>query len=270
MRTLRKGDKGEDVKTLQKLLGVAVDGDFGQKTHAAVVAFQKAHADICGAADGIVGEKTWKALGIADSKCVDPSVVFLPISKQITKSANRPIKYLAIHYTAGISSYAGCTRALRNVFQSGSASADFAVDDKDMAQYNPDVRNYYCWAVGGSKKPGATLHGIATNKNTISIEICSSLKDGYDRRYANHEGWYFTEKVLDNAARLAKLLMKKYNIPVERVIRHYDVTGKICPGVKGWNLAPLYDKNGKRTGKNNDDSEWIKFKERLSTIVEIT
>ena len=29
MRTLRKGDTGEDVKTLQRLLGVAVDGVDG-------------------------------------------------------------------------------------------------------------------------------------------------------------------------------------------------------------------------------------------------
>ena len=260
MRTLRKGDTGEDVKTLQRLLGVAVDGDFGQKTHDALVAWQKAHGLV---ADGIAGLKTWSALGVTDTKCVDPSVVFLPISKQITKSPNRPIKYLAIHYTAGSSSAAGCTRALRNVFQNGAASADFAVDDKEMAQYNPDVKNYYCWAVGGSKKPGATLHGIATNKNTISIEICSSLKSGYDRRYANHEGWYFTEKALDNAVKLAKMLMQKYNIPVERVIRHYSVTGKICPGVVNWTPTRIYDAKGKPTNRFGNESEWIKFKERL-------
>ena len=260
MRTLRKGDKGDDVKTLQRLLGVAVDGDFGQKTHDALVAWQKAHGLV---ADGIAGEKTWKALGVTDSKCVDPSVVFLPISKQITKSPNRPIKYLAIHYTAGSSSAAGCTRALRNVFQNGAASADFAVDDKEMAQYNPDVRNYYCWAVGGSKKPGATLHGIATNKNTISIEICSSMKSGYDHRVANHKGWYFTEKALDNAVKLAKILMRKYNIPLERVIRHYSVTGKICPGVVNWTPTRIYDAKGKPTNRFGNESEWIKFKERL-------
>ena len=60
MTTLRKGSKGDDVRTLQKALSryypvVVVDGDFGQKTHDAVVAFQKAHAKECGAADGIVG-----------------------------------------------------------------------------------------------------------------------------------------------------------------------------------------------------------------------
>ena len=44
MKTLKKGCKGDEVKTLQKLLGVAVDGDFGPKTEAAVIAFQKAQS----------------------------------------------------------------------------------------------------------------------------------------------------------------------------------------------------------------------------------
>lgn len=268
MSTLKKGSSGDGVKALQRALnkvmnaGLVEDGDFGERTRLAVVAFQKSKGLV---ADGIAGCKTLEALGVAltaDGKD-EVSLTYLPISAQITKSINRPIKFLAIHYTAGTSSYAGCVRALRNVFQHGSASADYAVDDKEMAQYNPDVSNYYCWAVGGSKKPGATLHGIATNRNTISIEICSSLKKGYDRKYANHEGWYFTEATLNNAVRLAKFLMRKYNIPIERVVRHYDVTGKCCPGIAGWNDGVMYTADGKPTKERNNSSEWLKFKERL-------
>lgn len=46
-RTLRKGRNGEDVKALQRFLGLegeAVDGDYGPATAALVVAWQKAHA----------------------------------------------------------------------------------------------------------------------------------------------------------------------------------------------------------------------------------
>lgn len=57
--TLKVGSKGADVKTLQKKLGITVDGDFGPKTKAAVVAFQKKHSLI---ADGVVGSQTWAAL----------------------------------------------------------------------------------------------------------------------------------------------------------------------------------------------------------------
>jgi len=66
--TLRRGNQGEAVEELQALLNAKygadldMDGNFGKATEAAVRAFQKAH-DLT--ADGIVGPKTWKALGVS-------------------------------------------------------------------------------------------------------------------------------------------------------------------------------------------------------------
>ncbi|MDP9795016.1 peptidoglycan hydrolase-like protein with peptidoglycan-binding domain [Catenuloplanes nepalensis] len=63
--TVRQGDNGAAVRAVQVLLNkkrrlsLAVDGDFGSGTHAAVVAFQN-HAGIT--ADGIVGPTTWQNL----------------------------------------------------------------------------------------------------------------------------------------------------------------------------------------------------------------
>ena len=45
--------------------------------------------------------------------------------------------------------------------------------------------------------------------------------------------------------------MNIYNIPIANVVRHYDVTGKWCPGVVGWN-----------ENTSNIDM-WIDFKNRL-------
>jgi murein DD-endopeptidase MepM/ murein hydrolase activator NlpD len=59
-KTVKKGSKGTDVKYLQSKLGITADGDFGPKTHAAVVAFQGSKGLV---ADGIVGPKTWAAIG---------------------------------------------------------------------------------------------------------------------------------------------------------------------------------------------------------------
>lgn len=58
-RTLQRGNTGEDVRTLQRLLKVSVDGKFGKETEEAVIAFQKTHGLH---QDGVVGPQTWQAL----------------------------------------------------------------------------------------------------------------------------------------------------------------------------------------------------------------
>ena len=258
MLTLKRGSKGEAVRTLQERLCLSVDGVFGAKTEAAVRAFQSAHSLT---PDGIVGEKTWGALGVSEViKSVDPSVVYLPLKVHISK-ATRVIKYLAIHYTAGATSKAGAARAVKRVFEQRKASADFAVDDKEIVQFNPDPTNYYCWAVGDKKAAGALAD--VTNRNTISIEICSNLAKGTSAAVPNHSGWHFTDAAIENALKLARILMRKYNIPCERVIRHYDASGKLCPGLVGWNDGALYTTEGKSAGKRNDSDKWQEFKRKL-------
>lgn len=276
MNTIKNGSKGEDVKTLQKELnklgyGLTADGIFGAKTETAVRYFQQKKGL---AVDGIVGTKTWAALGIgtttsAKSKCIDSSVIYKPLSVHVSKLANRKPLYLSIHFTAGSNSNAGRAQALYNTFVSRSASADFAVDDRDMVQFNPDIDNYYCWAVGDAKNPyskGGTLNGKATNKNTISIEICSSCIPATSKAVstANHSGWSFTDAALNNAVKLAKIIMKKYNIPIERVVRHYDITGKMCPGIIGWNDETIYNIDGSKTSQKSNSDKWLDFKKRLA------
>ena len=67
VHALQKGDKGSEVKLLQKLLMLAgealpkygADGDFGSETLKAVKSYQTRYGL---AADGVVGEKTWKSI----------------------------------------------------------------------------------------------------------------------------------------------------------------------------------------------------------------
>lgn len=269
--TYKTGSKGAEVVRIQKAVGVSADGAFGSRTEQAVKQWQSAHGLT---ADGVVGQATWRAMfgEELDGKCVDAAVVYLPLSSHITKLPNRQIRYLAIHFTAGSSSVKGRARGVKAVFESRPASADFCVDDAEMVQLNPDLGNYYCWAVGDKKAQdsgGGTLYGTATNRNTISIEICSTCKPATETAvsHSNHNGWSFTEQALSNAVRLAKILMRKFNITPERVVRHYDISGKLCPGIIGWNDAPeVYDKaTGKRiNGAKNNSAEWLKFKARLT------
>jgi peptidoglycan hydrolase-like protein with peptidoglycan-binding domain len=62
---LKMGDKGKEVLHLQDLLGIAMDGDFGPGTKAAVAAFQKKGGLY---SDGIVGGQTWSALLASNEK----------------------------------------------------------------------------------------------------------------------------------------------------------------------------------------------------------
>lgn len=268
METIKLGSKGDTVKKLQQLLNLTVDGNFGPKTDKAVKEFQTKNKLT---ADGIVGVKTWKVLSTIDteSKCIDVSVIYKPLPMHVTKYSRTP-KYLAIHFTASSSSKPGKALSTYNTFMNRQASADFVVDDRDIVQLNPDIKNYYCWAVGDVKKSsreGAKFHGKAYNQNTISIEICSTCNPATSTTVskANHDGWSFTDAALNNAVKLAKMIMKKYNIPIENVIRHYDITGKLCPGLLGWNNEAIYNKNtGKKiVGKWNNSQEWLKFKNRL-------
>ena len=85
--TLKKGSRGEDVKTLQRLLGMtAVDGVFGVNTENAVRTFQRLHGLV---ADGIVGTKTWSVLLSANTK---------PTTSGLKKS-NRFINKIIVHCT---------------------------------------------------------------------------------------------------------------------------------------------------------------------------
>ena len=155
-----------------------------------------------------------------------------------TAKSGRAIKYIVIHYTAGVTSRAGSAVNTADYFRTTSTqvSSDFIVDDTAVVQYNPDIKNRYTWHCGGSKynTKGGSFYGKCTNSNSIGIEICSTNSTG-KMQNANDKSYSFTGAAVDNAAELVKQLMAEYNIPAERVVRHYDVTGKPCPGIIGWN-----------------------------------
>lgn len=171
-----------------------------------------------------------------------------------TWASNRKIEYIVIHYTAGVTSKSGSARNIASYFANPDieASADFIVDDSEIVQYNPDIKNRYCWSVGGSKlaTKGGKCYGWASNKNTVNIEICSSNSTGRITN-ANDKYFYFTDAAVKKAVELTKYLMQEYKIDINHVIRHYDVTGKYCPGVIGWNAD------------SGSESKWQNFKTLL-------
>ena len=147
------------------------------------------------------------------------------------------IKYLVYHYTSNDGDH---DESNANYFHNNvvKASAHYFVDDDSVTQSVPD--NHVAYSVGGKcQSKHHPLYKICTNSNSISIEMCDTVKNGVVE---------ITEKTLENAITLGRLLMKKYNIPLDRVIRHYDVNGKACP-----NCNDLLN-----------DKTWNAFKSRLT------
>lgn len=123
------------------------------------------------------------------------------------------IKYIVIHYTGndGDTDEANAKYFQNNVIQT---SAHYFVDDDSITMSVPEEYiAYHC----GAK---TYKHKYCRNSNSIGIEICDDVRNGVI---------YPSEKTIQNTLDLVRHLMQKYNIPTEHIIRHYDVTGKICP-----------------------------------------
>lgn len=157
-----------------------------------------------------------------------------------SKRSTAKIKYIVIHYTAndGDTDEGNGRYFKNNVVR---ASAHYFVDDDSVTQSVYD--NYVAWHCGGKRYKdykttgGAKFYNKCTNTNSIGIELCDTKKDGkYD----------FTDNTIKNAIELIKNKMSQYNIPIDRVIRHFDVTGKICP-------QPLIT-----------EKSWKEFKEKIT------
>lgn len=93
MPLIRTGNRGDSVKELQTKLNAlgyncgAVDGIFGSKTYAAVVAFQKAMGI---GVDGVVGPETWGKLDVTGiTVTTAPSAVTSAVN--LTISSNMPL-----------------------------------------------------------------------------------------------------------------------------------------------------------------------------------
>ena len=81
--------------------------------------------------------------------------------------------------------------------------------------------------------------------NSISIEMCSRI--GADGKY------YIRDGIVEQTIKLTRYLMNKYGVPVQNVLRHYDVWDKQCP-------EPFVRK----------PELWEKFKRKLSESEELT
>lgn len=97
--------------------------------------------------------------------------------------------------------------------------------------------NAILWAVGTG---GVYIqkHPEARNNNTISIEMCPHC-DG-NSQDPNDPKWWFTTETQEATVWLVQHLMEELDIPIQNVLRHFDIVNKVCP-------APYVANNHYRT-----------------------
>lgn len=159
-----------------------------------------------------------------------------PAGCNTVPSAGRELRFIVVHYTALKTSEMGRALYVSRRFEDAKyPSADFIVDNEFVVQFNPDLKNRCCKHCGGrgGERSESSLYGICTNENSIGVEMCSENAAG-KVTFPGDPNYYFTDAVLENAAELIRSLMTEYHIDLSHVVRHYDVNGKLCPGVPGW------------------------------------
>lgn len=153
---------------------------------------------------------------------------------------SRTVGYVVMHYTGNLKDSA---QANVNYFKSSgrNASAHFFVDDTAIFQ-NVELRDK-AWHCGGK----SYKHRECRNANSFGIEMCCTA--------GNHKISEITKK---NAAYLCAHLCKLLGISASDVdtyvVRHYDVTGKMCPA--------------QMAGSGNN--EWSTFKTLVKNILSDT
>ena len=172
----------------------------------------------------------------------------LVIDKSIRASrigGKRPVsavKAIVFHYTANTGKSATAKGNAR-YFAAGSegraASAHYCVDEGNVV-YECVPLDTVAWSVGDGKS--GKYGSLYSNYNTVSIEMVS---------HTDASGtYYIPEKTMENAARLYQMLLPQ--LPnVQAAIRHYDVSGKLCP-------LPLIN-----------EEKWEKFQKLLKEVDEV-
>lgn len=200
MNTIKKGSRGEAVKTLQKILNLNVDGIFGSLTEEAVKEFQKANKLTV---DGIVGVNTWnKLLGSCNGSLT---------------SNPRNIKEIIVHCSAT---------------PEGEDYTVAQIRQMHLARGFSDIGYHHVIYRDGSIHPGraeAISGAHCTGHNTISIGVCyiGGCNSRSDKNWHKHPKDTRTPAQKMALVKLLRELKKKY--PKAKIYSHKDFANKACP-----------------------------------------
>ena len=165
-----------------------------------------------------------------------------------------PIQWIVIHYL-------GVPNADNPNLYGGGYGGHYNIKRDGSIYKVADPKTAVVWHCGGALQGsgGHKYYKICTNYNSIGIENSVCYTDtSVKSPSADSDKWYFTKQTQESLIFLVSKLMDEYNIDIDHVIRHYDVTGKICPNpyVKNnklktswsWNEFKTYLKSYRKDG----------------------
>ena len=159
-------------------------------------------------------------------------------ARNCTAAMTRSVSYLVIHYTGNAKDTARGNASYFHSTPGIGASAHYFVDENGVYEsVAPVSRAWHCGTTG------TYYHTLCRNDTSIGIEMCTS------------GSYKVSERTKRNAAYLAAWWCNALNITADKVdtyvLRHYDVTHKLCPA--------------QMAGSGN--AEWSAFRQMIRDIL---
>lgn len=190
--------------------------------------------------------------GLVLNDFLPENVSFTKYEIEYNKFATNKVEYICIHDTGNHEEGADAM-AHYEYFSGGDrgASAHYFVDDSQIVQIIDDSEG--SWHAGiRYASPDAPI----SNTNSIGIEMC-----------INDDGDY--EMAMENTIGLAAYLLAIYGLDEDRLVRHYDANGKICPLTMSENNWALWKEFKERTAERLGEikSTGITVKNNQGTVL---
>lgn len=137
-----------------------------------------------------------------------------------TRGRAEAIRYLVIHYVGATGGAKANARYYGSTPGIGASAHYFVGHGSEGGDIYASVSEGDT-ALHCGRTDGRYRHPECRNANSIGIELCCHKREDGT--------WYFDPETLEAGAELARDIMGRYKIPLDHVLRHYDVTGKVCP-----------------------------------------
>lgn len=165
------------------------------------------------------------------------------------RNSNEQPEWIVIHYPAMPG--ANNIKVWHYFHDESHCKSSHYIVDSSGVQKGLDIR-YAAYHVGGL----STSKNGCYNGNAIGVDLCDDKSNRRSIKVTDND-WFFRPETLKCASILIARLMRLYHIDIDHVVRHYDVTGKICP-------RPFVGEDNSYNFKGMKCNElWLHFKDMI-------